>query len=159
VIIMSDLPDELPIRLLRTQKTLVLATTVPDPWAAPVYFVYARRRLYFFSSAESRHVTAGLAAQRCAGAVYRDSADWRQIEGLQMDGGLAPIRDEGEALDAFRRYVTKFPTVSDFFDGPFNLTDFTERFRSQLYAFVPHRVYYLNNAAGFGKRQEIQLTE
>jgi len=145
-------------RLLQTQATLVLATADPEPWSAPVYYVYLRRRCYFFSSPTSRHVTAALAAGRCAGSVFRDSVDWRDIEGLQMAGRLATILPCGEATDAFAAYVNKFPTVKDLFaDAVLDFGLFTERFRAQLYAFVPERACYLNNRAGFAHRQEIEL--
>ena len=155
---MTDVAAGLPIRLIHTQKTLVLATADPEPWCAPVYYVYRKRRFYFFSSPASRHITAALASSRCAASIFRDSEDWREIEGLQMDGRLEKIHKGREAMGVFRAYVKRFPTVKDFFaDAAFDFNQFRERFRTQLYVFVPERVFYLNNQAGLGKRQEIQL--
>jgi hypothetical protein len=58
----------------------------------------------------------------------------------------------------FRSYVQKFPTVKDLFtDAAFDFSQFIQRFRTQLYAFVPEHAFYLNNRAGLGKRQEIDL--
>jgi uncharacterized protein YhbP (UPF0306 family) len=137
---------------------MVLATADPHPWSAPVYFVHVQRRFYFFSSPSSRHVTAALQSGRCAASVFRDSDDWRDIEGLQMDGRIERIRISPEGLRVFRRYVKKFPTVQDFFvEVAFELTHFLERFRTQLYAFVPEQVFYVNNKAGLSKRQEVDL--
>ena len=153
----SDTTD-LVLRLIETQRTLGLATADPEPWSAPVYYVYQKGRFCFFSSVESRHVTAALASERCAGAIYRDSDDWREIEGVQMEGKVERIPVGVEAVAVLQAYVGKYPTVKDFFvDAVFDFEQFTARFRTQLYAFVPERVFYLNNQAGFGKREEIRL--
>ena len=155
---MKDTAPDLALRLIEAQRTLVLATADPMPWSAPVYYLYRNQRFYFFSSESSRHVTAGLASGRCAAAIFRDSDDWREIEGLQMDGSLERVRAGAEALGAFTAYVGRFPTVKSLFaDTTIDLDQFTHRFRARLYAFVPKRVQYLNNQAGLGKRQEIQL--
>ena len=155
---MTEATDHLALRLVQCQRTLVLATADPDPWPAPVYYVYRNGRFYLFSSATSRHVTSALASGRCAGAIFRDSDDWRRIEGLQMDGSLEQVDVGPEAVGAFADYITKFPTVRNFFtDAPVDLSRFLDRFRSRLFAFVPERVFYLNNEAGLGTRREIQL--
>lgn len=144
-------------QLVDTQRTLVLATADPHPWSAPVYYVRHGDRLYFFSSPKSRHVGAALAERRCAGAIFRDGDDWRDIEGVQMDGQVERVHIGPAALGAFGAYVQKFPTVRDFFDGAaFDLEQFVGRFRSGLYAFVPDEVFYLNNRIGFGTRTLVQ---
>jgi len=146
------------LRLIDERKTLVLATADPEPWTAPVYFLYRNSRFYFFSSPESRHVEAAMATGRCAAAIFRESADWRAIEGLQMRGELTEVTFGAEAIDVFGAYVGRFPTVKGFFlDSTFDFKQFTARFRSRLYAFVPRQVHYLNNQVGFGTRREIQL--
>ena len=146
------------IDLLQTQRTMILATADPQPWSAPVYYVYVQRRFYFFSSPTSRHITAARSPHRCAASLFRDSDNWRDIEGLQMDGDVQRIPVGVEALAAFRAYVKKFPTVREFFvDTAFDFAPFVERFRTQLYAFVPQQAFYLNNRAGLSKRQKIVL--
>ena len=155
---MADANDSLLSQLIQTQRTLVLATADPEPWSAPVYFLYWNQRFYFFSSAQSRHVIAALAANRCAGSIFRDSDDWRQIEGLQMEGRLVRVPVGTEAFGAFDKYLRKFPTVKELFaQVTLNLKQFSKRFHTQLYAFVPERASYVNNQAGLGDRQEIQL--
>ncbi len=144
-------------RLLETQRTLVLATADPEPWSAPVYYVLRGDRLYFFSSPKSRHIGAVLDGRRCAGAIFRDSEDWRDIEGLQMDGRVEQVGMGPSAASAFGAYIKKFPTVKDFFDrDSFDLDEFKQRFRSELYALAPERAFYLNNRLGFGTRQLVQ---
>ena len=157
---MTDASASLPLRLILTQKTLVLATADPDPWAAPVYYVYQHRRFCFFSASDSRHVTAALASNRCAASVYRDSDEWREIEGLQMEGRLERIPVGADALGVFCAYLNKFPTVKDFFaNAAFDFSQFTQRFQTQLFAFVPRHAFYLNNQAGLGQRREIELPD
>ncbi len=155
-------PATLALALIESRRTLTLATAAPappgEPWAAPVYYLYRDGRFHFFSSPRSRHVADALASGRCAASIFRDGDDWREIEGLQMDGALEEIPVGPCALPVFADYVRRFPTVRTFFDSPgFDLEQFAAKFRSRLYAFTPSRVFYLNNAAGFGKRTEISL--
>jgi len=155
---MKAAPADLANGLIEARRTLVLATADPGPWSAPVYYVYRKGRFYFFSSPRSRHVVAAMASGRCAGSIFRDGDDWREIEGLQMEGRLERVRAGTEAARALGDYVKKFPTVRDFFaEETFDFGRFTEHFRTRLYAFVPERVFYLNNRAGIGKRGEIRL--
>jgi uncharacterized protein YhbP (UPF0306 family) len=154
---MTSDPREPLRRLVETQRTLVFATADPAPWSAPVYYVRHRDRLCFFSSPKSRHVAAAMSAQRCAGAIYRDGDDWREIEGLQMEGRLEKVPIGPTAVEAFAAYVTKFPTVKDLFgEDALDLERFLARFRSDLYAFVPEQAFYLNNRLGFGARTLVQ---
>jgi hypothetical protein len=41
-------------------------------------------------------------------------------------------------------------------DAVLDLAQFLAHFRTQLYAFVPDEVYYLNNRAGLEKRQRVE---
>ncbi len=155
---MTDTNADLALLLIQAQKTLVLATADPNPWSAPVYYEYQEQRFYFFSSADSRHVTAALSSGRCSGAVFRDSDDWRGIEGLQMEGRLEEIRAGTEAIRVFAAYIKRFPTVKSFFvEAVFDFAQFVQRFNARLYAFAPDHIFYVNNQIGFGKRREIKL--
>jgi uncharacterized protein YhbP (UPF0306 family) len=149
-----------PSSLLRDERTLVLATADPGPWSAPVYFLHIRGRFFFLSSPESRHVRGALATGRCAGSIHRSSDDWREIVGLQMDGRLEEVPAGPEAEDAFAAYVRKFPTVKDLVPGMvLDLAHLAARLRTRMYAFVPERVFLVDNRAGIAGRREIQLPE
>ncbi len=153
---MADLNLKLVRELLQSQRTMTLATADPEPWSAPVYFVYLRQRLYFFSSPSSRHIIAADKSGHGAASIFRDGDSWRHIEGLQMDGTIERISLGAEALAAYGGYLQKFPSVKDFFVGTeFDFDQFLKRFRTQLYTFLPRQVFYLNNKAGLGKRQAI----
>jgi uncharacterized protein YhbP (UPF0306 family) len=157
---MTDTTADLVMRLIQTQRTLVLATVDPEPWSAPVYYVYQRKRFYFFSGKGSRHVSAALASGQCAGAIFRDSDDWQGIEGLQMGGKVEAVPLGVEAIEAFRAYIKRFPTVKEFFiDAVFDFGQFLDRFRTQLHVFVPEHMFYLNNKMGLGKRHEVHLPD
>jgi uncharacterized protein YhbP (UPF0306 family) len=149
-----------PSSLLRDERTLVLATADPGPWSAPVYFLHLQGRLLFFSSPESRHVRGSLATGRCAGSIHRASADWREIVGLQMDGRLEEVPAGPEADEAFAGYVRKFPTVKELLAGAApDLSLFAARMRARMYAFLPERVYLVDNRSGITGRRAIRLGE
>ncbi len=153
-------PSAAAMELIGSRYTLVLATADPRPWAAPVYYVYQNGRFYFFSSPDSRHVKAALAAGTCAATLFCDSHDWRRIEGLQMGGRLLHVAVGSEALAVLRTYVAKFPTVRDLMaDAVWDIHQFLRLSRTQLYALVPDEVYYLNNRQGLGQRHEIALSD
>ena len=155
---MTEATASSPLRLIQSRKTLVLATADPEPWCAPVYYVYQQQSFFFFSSKESRHIRAALASNRCAASIFRDGDDWREIEGLQMDGKLERVQLGSQAVSVFRAYLNKLPKVKRSFpELALDLTRFTQHFRTELYAFVPEQVFYLNNQTGLGKRREIQL--
>jgi uncharacterized protein YhbP (UPF0306 family) len=147
-----------PTSLLRDQPTLVLATADPEPWSAPVYFVYLPGRFCFFSSPRSRHVRAALAGGRCAGSIHRASADWRNIEGLQMSGRIEEFPPGPGADGAFLEYVRKFPTVKYLLPGPrLDVALFAERLRAGMYAFVPEEAFLVENRTGLTGRRPVQL--
>jgi uncharacterized protein YhbP (UPF0306 family) len=147
---MSEELRQAATRLAEERRTMVLSTSVYRPWAAPVYYLPRDNAFYFFSSPKSRHVTEALASGRCAAAIFREGDDWREIEGLQMEG-----RVEEAGLDAavFAAYLRRFPEAAAL--GGEELGGFVEKLRTRLYRFVPERRLYLNNRLGFGKRVEL----
>ena len=155
---MPPTTDTTALELLLDQRTLVLATSDPDPWSAPVYFAFRQGRLYFLSSPRSRHVTAALAGGRCAGSIHRDGDDWRSIVGLQMDGTVVEVPEGPEASAALSAYVVKFPAVKEILEreAP-DLGRLADVLGARLYAFVPERAFLVDNRAGLAGRQEIPL--
>jgi uncharacterized protein YhbP (UPF0306 family) len=146
--------------LLQKENTLVLATADPQPWTAPVYFLYRRGRFYFISAPHSRHVTAALAVDSCAATVFHGGDNWRDIEGVQMDGRIAKVRVGKEAAIVFAEYVKKFPTVREFLsEAVGDLPAFLRLFHAELYEFIPATVHYVNNRLGFARRQAVQLPD
>jgi len=157
---MADDPGQLALELVRSRRTLVLATGGSSAWAAPVYYLYDGGRFHFFSSEKSRHVTDAMAAGQCGAAIFRDAEDWRDIEGVQMDGALEVAASDESSRLVFARYVERFPTVRSFLpEGELELDAFLAQFRARLYAFAARRVFYLNNRAGFATRREVEIPE
>jgi len=147
-------------KLLREKATMTLATAHgDDPWAAPVYFVYRKGALYFFSDPGSRHITEALKTGRASAAVFEDSDSWREIKGLQMSGSVFRVHQGKEALEALVGYVRKFSFVKEFFKqgGEMNLAAFQQRFNVKLYCFKPRLIYYQDNSIKFGFRREVDL--
>lgn len=152
------------LTLIRAQRTMVLATAFPgEPWAAPVYYVYHAPGFYFFSSPRSRHIEHGLGAESAAASIFADSERWDEIQGIQMSGTIALIRNYSKQLKIGARFILKFPFAEPFLKtGP--KEDHPEAGepprvgdRVHLYAFIPKAVYYVNNRLGFGKRVAVAL--
>lgn len=137
-------------RLIESRKTMVLATAGAGAWAAPVYYIFHANCFYFFSSPRSRHVTEALATGQCAASIFRDSSDWRAIEGLQMEGRVEEADPEPQMFDA---YLARFPTAREL--GGSSAAEFAGKLRARMYRFVPERRFYLNNGLGFGRRVEL----
>lgn len=152
-------PAHLALALIESRRTMVLSTSGEGPWAAPVYYLFVDGRFVYFSSPRSRHIVDALAQGSCAAAIFRDGDDWRDIEGLQMEGAIGDITDEAFATGTFGAYVARFPTVRSFFEEEsFDLASFCVKFRARMYGFTPTRAFYLNNRAGFGSRLEVDLS-
>lgn len=152
---MSADAERLAAALIASQRTMVLATGAGAPWAAPVYYLHREGRFLFFSSPKSRHIADSTASGRCAAAIHRDGDDWRDIEGLQMEGAMHEVTDKDEAAAVFSEYVARFPGALELAGGERDVSRFMERMRCRLYAFTPTRRLYLNNRAGFGARVEL----
>jgi len=143
--------------LIERQKTLVLATSTNDrSWATPVYFVYLQPVFFFFSSPKSRHMEDAMANQKTAACLFSDSDQWEQIEGLQMIGQIAAVKNKSEMIKATAGYLAKFPFARKMLYGRgkagMNLSG-----NVNLYGFFPQEIYYMNNKMGFGTRLAIEL--
>jgi uncharacterized protein len=146
--------------LIADQRTLVLSTSVNDsPWTAPVYYVYAAPGFFFFSSPRSRHTTHALQNKSAAAAIFKDSAKWEQIEGLQMSGNLEEVTGKIKTAKITGRFLLKFPFARSFLGDASDeiQTGFNIRNRVCLYAFLPDQVYFTSNRLGFGQRFAVSL--
>jgi len=144
----------------RRETTITLATAEENiPWAAPVYYVYQGACFYFFSDPDSRHIVQSRASGRSAASVHVAASGWKEIRGLQMSGRIRQVSMGAESVKAVAAYLKKFPFTAEFFSSgsPLGLDDFTRRFHVRMYAFVPERVYYLDNRIRFGFREHVDL--
>lgn len=139
--------------LLREHHVMSLATSGPDgPWSAAVFYASDGLTLYFLSAPASRHVRDIEAHGRAAASIHRDVDDWRQIRGVQLEGTAQRI--EGvERAAALARYAGKFPLVAQLSSAPREIA--AAMSRVQWYRLSPRRVRLVDNALGFGHREEL----
>jgi len=124
----------------------------PEPWAAAVFYVSDGFTLYFVSSRDSRHCRQLGVDARVAVTVHEDYRDWRAIKGVQIEG---LVQELGAAdLPAVReRYAAKFPFIGAAAGTPI-VAALT---RMGWYRVTPQRLCFVDNAAGFGHRDCLDL--
>jgi hypothetical protein len=99
---------------------------------------------------------AAITHGRCAASLYRDADNWQDIEGLQTEGAVQPLEAGKESVRILTAYVEKFPTLKQFFnESELDFSRFCELFHSQLFAFAPTLVFYINNRDGLASQREI----
>lgn len=140
---------------LREHHVMTLATAGAEgPWAAAVFYVSDGFTLFFLSSPTSRHSRALASSPRVAATIQEDYADWPQIKGVQLEGIAGEISGPEEER-ARRLYGEKFPIVGKLAQAPAAIVKALARVR--WYKLVPERVYFIDNSAGFGHRDELDL--
>lgn len=136
--------------LLDEQSTLSLATTGPDGEAcvAPLFYIVDEGlTLCWLSSENSAHSINLTRTPRAAAAVYRDTADWKRICGVQMRGTTSRIEDPVRRHALIAAYCERFKLGS--------VLRVAIR-RSVLYAFQPEHLRYIDNAKRFGYKFELR---
>jgi uncharacterized protein YhbP (UPF0306 family) len=149
--------DHLAARFLHERYTMALATDGPEGlWVASVYFAGGLDGCYFFSSPRTRHGRNLAANPRVAAAINEDEHDWKAIRGIQLEGECQPATAPLDRLRGYRAYLGKFPFVRALLRGQgVDAQTAARLLRTQLYLLRPTRVFYLDNRAGFGQRQEV----
>lgn len=138
---------------LGTHRVMTLATHGPDgPWAAAVFYVSDGVTLYFLSSPTSRHGCNIADNPQVAVTIHEDYADWPQIKGIQAEGVVREISGDDER-HARSLYGARYPVVGKLAQAPAAIVKALAKVR--WYRFEPQRMVFIDNAAGFGHRQEI----
>ena len=148
------------LALIRSRRTMVLATgTAATPWATPVYYAYSPRGFYFFSSPDARHIIQALAPGTAAAAIFSDSDQWEEIQGVQMSGSVRVVDQPLEQIEAGARFVAKFPFARTFLRSGGSKGGSAPQLgdKVRLYVLTPDEVFYVNNRLGFGLRLPIEL--
>jgi len=141
---------------IQSHNTMTLATSASDvPWAATVFYASDDVRLYFFSAPDSRHCENLSANSRVAVTIQEDYKDWREIKGIQLDGRVALVDGVLEKGKAMIIYARKYPDVMKLFTDPASGIFHKAFLKVKFYCVVPERLFYIDNAQGFGKRQEL----
>lgn len=139
---------QLVARLLQEQSTLALATASADgtPQIAPVFYLAGDAlRLYWFSSAASRHSRNLKRNPAAAVTVCRPAQQWREIRGVQMRGSVSVVRDPARRSAIAAAYCARFQLGTAFR---------AVQARSRLYEFQPAWIRYLDNSIRFGYQFE-----
>jgi uncharacterized protein YhbP (UPF0306 family) len=146
---------QLALSYLQSHRVVSLATLgSAGPWASAVFYASDGFTLFFLSAPTSRHCRNLADDPRVAATVQEDYSDWQNIKGIQMEGLMTEI-DGREEQYARRIYGEKFPLVGQPAQAPVAIVKALAKVR--WYQLVPSRVYFIDNSAGFGQRDEIVL--
>ncbi|GBE25630.1 hypothetical protein BMS3Bbin02_01918 [bacterium BMS3Bbin02] len=150
---MPELRSEV-LDYLTAHHVMTLATHgTQGPWAAAVFYVNSGFTFTFLSSSRSRHAKDLAANPVCAATIHEDYHEWSEIKGIQMEGRVTMLSGT-DRLAATRRYAEKFPLIQP---GQAPALIKAALSRVAWYEFAPTRCYFVNNAKGFGHRDEVQL--
>jgi len=155
----DDLKQQI-LDYMQAHNTMTLATSVGDvPWAATVFYASDDLRLYFFSAPDSRHCQNLAVNARLAVTIQEDYQDWRQIKGIQLEGNVALVDGVLEKTKAMAVYARKYPGVIKLFTDPASGVFYKAFLKVKFYCVTPQKVFFIDNEQGFGKRQELPVSE
>jgi uncharacterized protein YhbP (UPF0306 family) len=152
----SELPAEV-AAYLASHHVMTLATQGADgPWAAAVFYAWHEGSLIFISAPSTRHALNLAADPRCAATIHDDTGDWKAVKGIQFEGRVEQLA--GKHADQARlAYGNKFPLVSPLTKIPPPIAEALAKIR--WYRLRPQRMYYIDNAKGFGHREQLDLDQ
>lgn len=140
---------------LQRHHVMTLATCGADgPWASAVFYVNIGPALYFLSSPSSRHARNLAADPRCAATVQQECSDWKQIQGVQLEGRVEQVYSDDE-LRARQCYGDKFPLVGRLDGAPALIVAAFAKVR--WYRLRATRMHFIDNSLGFGHREAVDL--
>ena len=141
------------VAYLRQHHVMTLATCEDGGvWAAAVFYVNDDFKLYFLSSPTSRHGQNIAHGGPVALTIQEDCPDWPQIKGVQAEGCVTEITGDEERR-VRELYGDKYPVVGKLALAPSAIVKAMAKVR--WYRFDPERLYFIDNSAGFGHRDEI----
>ncbi len=163
---MADIPLTQPsipqaqLRALNYLRDHHVATLATDgrkgPWAAAVFYANDGFKLFFLSSPSSRHCLNLQENSRIAVTIQEDYSDWPEIKGIQLEG-VARELSGNEEIQARKLYGKKYPIVGKLAQAPAAIVKAMAKVR--WYRIDPQHLYYIDNSAGFGQRDEIDLPQ
>ncbi|MEE9185773.1 MAG: pyridoxamine 5'-phosphate oxidase family protein [Candidatus Binatia bacterium] len=155
----EDLRQQI-LNYMEGHNTMTLGTCQEDvPWAATVFYASSGFHLYFFSDPESRHCQNLKANSKVAVTIQEDYRDWNKIKGIQLEGKVIEIDSLVEKGKAMAAYARKYPEVMKVFTDPESGVFYRAFLKVKFYVVMPERVFYIDNEQGFGKRQELVISE
>jgi uncharacterized protein YhbP (UPF0306 family) len=141
------------VQYLAAHRVATLATSGSDgPWASAVFYVNDGLDLLFLSSPKSRHMRNIASSGAAAAAVEEDYSDWREIQGVQLEGTVRTLIGP-DALAARKAYELKFPIAQRNDATPAAIAKALDR--AGWYLLQVRRAYFLCNREQFAKREQI----
>ncbi len=137
--------------LLKKHTTLTIATVDREGWPHAADMFYASDdalNLYFVSGEKSRHATNLARVSRVAVTIHAVTWDWRDIQGVQIEGEARIVTDPDERDRAWSLFRGKFPFTNDLID---------QIVRSNFYVITPKWIRLIDNTRELGHREEIIL--
>lgn len=157
---MSEVLKRQILDYIESHNTMTLGTCHGDlPWAATVFYASDEFRLYFFSAPDSRHCQNLAINPRVAVTIQEDYRDWLKIKGIQLEGKVLPVDSLVEKAKAMSVYARKYPDVMKVFTNPAGGVFYKAFLKVKFYCVAPERIFYIDNEQGFGKRQELLISE
>jgi uncharacterized protein YhbP (UPF0306 family) len=149
--LMTDVQRAGVAAFLAKHTTMTIATVDPDgrPQAADVFFASDDDlKLYWVSDERSRHSQNLGRAERVAASVHQETWDWRDVQGLQIEGWARQIVDPVDAGRAWALFRDKYAFTSAFTD---------EIAGSRFYVMTPSWLRVIDNSLHFGHHEEFNL--
>lgn len=151
---MSALPEKV-LDYLKARHAMSIASCGAEGvWAATVFYVHDGFTLYFLSSPTTRHSRNIAHDARIAITIQEDCADWHEIKGIQAEGRAVEIGG-AEENRARELYGEKYPVVGKIAQAPAFIVKALAKVR--WYRFEPEKLYFIDNAAGFGRREAVEF--
>ena len=152
---MSAALRETVLAYLRDHTVLTLATSGPAGlWAAAVFYANEGFNLYFLSAPTSRHSLNIAATGTVAGTIQENYRDWTAIKGIQLAGPVTRLARAAQA-EAIRLYGEKYPLVGQADHAPPAIAKALHQVA--WYKIEPSELYFVDNAQGFGHRDQVRL--
>lgn len=148
------------LQYLPSHNTLSLATQGAEgPQAASLFYVNSGFTLYFVSDPATRHATNVGTRAAVAATINGDPDNWRDINGLQIEGQCESVPGKLAAAKVLALYLKKFPFAARFLLSREGLDPATARkvANVRFYRILPERIWYIDNARGFGHRELLLL--
>lgn len=145
---------------MRSHNTMSLASVDEGvPWAASVFYATDGFTLYFLSEPTSRHGASIEKNHMIAATINEDYKDWREIQGIQLEGRAERVTSRVERAKALAIYVAKYPFVGKMLISPSLFSPRIARAvaRVKFYKVIPRRIRFIDNRREFGYKEEVVL--
>jgi hypothetical protein len=131
-----------------TVVTLAVRDAAGSPHAAAVYYAADGLDLYCVSDPRTVHGAAMARGEPIAATIQGQTADWKDIRGLQLHLRVQPAAGP-EADRAASLFIRRFPTAARLLDNPSPSMAF--------WRLRPTWIRMVDNSQGFGHKDEVRF--